>query len=203
MHMDPDDWAVVGMVLGAYLIGSIPFGILASRALGAIDPRTAGSGNIGFTNVLRVSGKGVGILTLAGDLGKGWLAGWGGRMLVEQEPAVLLIAFSVVVGHSFPVFLGFRGGKSVATGMGALLGVAPWVGLGVVVTWFVALGLCRYSSGAALAAFGVLPILAAGLGKGRLFLAFALVLAALIVLRHGDNIVRLWRGTEPRIRSTS
>lgn len=201
--MMPVEWAVAGMVLAAYVIGSIPFGVLVSRALGVVDPRTAGSGNIGFTNVLRVSGKAAGALTLAGDLGKGWLVGWIASMLVAQEPAVLLIAFTVVSGHSYPVFLGFRGGKSVATAMGALLGVAPWVGLGVVVTWFVALGLFRYSSGAALAAYAVLPILAAGMGKGRVFVVFSVLLAALIVYRHRDNIVRLWHGTEPRIGSAS
>lgn len=197
------EWAVAGMVLAAYVIGSVPFGVLASRALGVVDPRTAGSGNIGFTNVLRVSGKGAGALTLAGDLGKGWLVAWAARIVLEQELAVLLVAFTVVLGHSYPVFLGFRGGKSVATAMGALLGVAPWVGLGVVVTWFLALGLCRYSSGAALAAFAVLPLLAAGLGKGMVFVAFAALLAALIVYRHRENILRLWRGTEPRIGSAS
>ncbi len=201
--MMPVEWAIVGMVLAAYVIGSIPFGVLVSRALGVVDPRTAGSGNIGFTNVLRVSGKAAGALTLTGDLGKGWLVGWTARTLVEQEPAVLLIAFTVVLGHSYPVFLGFRGGKSVATAMGALLGVAPWVGLGVVVTWCVALGLFRYSSGAALAAFAVLPILATGLGKGMVFVGFAAMLAGLIDYRHRDNIVRLWRGTEPRIGSVS
>lgn len=201
--MGTGDWAVLGMVVAAYVVGSIPFGVLASRALGVVDPRTAGSGNIGFTNVLRVSGKAAGVLTLAGDLGKGWLVGWAARAAVEQEPAVLGIAFAVVVGHSYPVFLGFRGGKSVATAMGALLGVAPWVGLGVVVTWCLALGLCRYSSGAALTAFAALPVLAAGLGQGMVFVLFAVVLAALIVYRHRENIVRLWRGTEPRIGSTS
>ncbi len=201
--MTTGEWAILGMVLAAYVIGSIPFGVLVSRALGVVDPRTAGSGNIGFTNVLRVSGKAAGALTLAGDLGKGWLVGWAAHRVVEQEPAVLLIALTVVLGHSYPVFLGFRGGKSVATAMGTLLGVAPWVGLGVVVTWFVALGLFRYSSGAALAAFVVLPFLAAGLGKGMVFVLFAGLLAALIVYRHCDNIVRLWRGTEPRIGSAS
>lgn len=197
--MVTSEWAVVGMVLTAYVIGSIPFGVLASRALGAVDPRTAGSGNIGFTNVLRVSGKAAGVLTLAGDLGKGWVVGWAARMVVEPEPAVLVIAFSVVLGHSYPVFLRFRGGKSVATAIGALLGVAPWVGLGVALTWGVALGVCRYSSGAALTAFAVLPVVAAGLGKGMGFVAFAAVLAALIAYRHRENIARLWLGTEPRI----
>ena len=197
------EWAIAGLVLAAYLIGSIPFGVLASRALGVVDPRTAGSGNIGFTNVLRVSGTAAGALTLAGDLGKGWLVGWAARTMLTQELAVLLIAFAVVLGHSYPLFLGFRGGKSVATAMGALLGIAPWVGLGVVATWFLTLGLWRYSSGAALAAFAVLPILAAGLGKGMVFAVFAVLLAALIAYRHRDNIVRLWRGTEPRVGRTS
>ncbi len=197
------EWVVVGMVLTAYVMGSIPFGVLASRALGVADPRRAGSGNIGSTNVLRVSGKAAGALTLAGDLGKGWLVGWAAGEILEQEIAVLLIAFTVVLGHSYSCFLGFRGGKGVATAMGALLGVAPWVGLGVVVTWFVALGLFRYSSGAALAAFAVLPVLAAGLGKGMVFVGFAAMLAALIVYRHRDNIVRLWRGTEPRVGTAS
>lgn len=197
------DWVILGMVLAAYVIGSIPFGVLASRALGVVDPRAAGSRNIGFTNVLRVSGKAAGALTLAGDLGKGWLVGWAARTLLDEELAVLLIAFTVVLGHSYPIFLRFRGGKSVATAMGAMLGVAPWVGLGVMATWFLALGVFRYSSGAALAAFAVLPVLAVGFGEGKRFVGFTVLLAALIVYRHRDNIVRLWHGTEPRVGSSS
>ncbi len=99
-------WLIGILILFAYLLGSVPFGVVVSRLLGAVDPRTAGSKNVGFTNVLRVSGKKAGILTLAGDIGKGWLAGWVATMLLHQEAAVLWVALASILGHLHSIFLG-------------------------------------------------------------------------------------------------
>ncbi len=194
-----NEWLPLLLALVSYLIGSIPFGIVVSRCLGAPDPRTAGSRNIGFTNVLRVSGKKAGLLTLVGDMGKGWAVGWLATQTIDHQAWVLGIAVCPILGHLFPVFLGFRGGKGVATAMGAVGGVAPLIGLELIAIWLLTAALWRYSSGAALAAFGFLPLLALLAGLGELFLVFSIIVAGLIGVRHKGNIERLWRGTEPKI----
>ena len=119
----PDVLVVAILTVLGYLIGSIPFGVVISRLLGTTDPRTAGSRNVGFTNVLRVGGKRAGILTLIGDLGKGWIAAWTAGQLLHDETAILAVALSVIVGHLHSLFLGFKGGKGVATALGAVLGL--------------------------------------------------------------------------------
>lgn len=187
--------------LGAYLLGSIPFGIVFSRLLGAPDPRQAGSRNIGFTNVLRVSGKKVGILTLAGDLGKGWLVGWIAGLGLLPNLWALLAVLSVVLGHLFPVFLRFRGGKGVATGLGCMLGLHFLMGLALVVIWVATVGIWRYSSGGAVMAFGALPVVSWFMTLDLQFTIFSLLLSVLVIGRHKGNIVRLLQGTEPRISS--
>jgi glycerol-3-phosphate acyltransferase PlsY len=201
--LQPNDWLPIVLAIGGYLAGSIPFGIVVSKCLGAPDPRTAGSRNIGFTNVLRVSGKKAGILTLAGDMGKGWAVGWLATQTVENEAWVLGIALCAILGHLFPVFLRFQGGKGVATSIGAVGGVAPSVGLGLIAIWLLTAALWRYSSGAALAAFCSLPLLGLLAGKGGGFLIFSIMVTGLIGLRHRGNIVRLWHGTEPKIGQSS
>jgi len=182
-----------------YLLGSIPFGVVVSKSLGAPDPRTVGSKNIGFTNVLRVSGKKAGLLTLAGDAGKGWLVGWAATQFLHQEALILAVAGTPVLGHLFPVFLGFRGGKGVATAMGAVAGVAPWLGLMLLTAWLAAAGIWRYSSSAALTAFGLLPVGAWFAGRSMTFLAFTVIITGMIAWRHQGNIKRLLSGTEPKI----
>ena len=102
-------WLIGFLILSSYLLGSIPFGVVVSRLLGAVDPRSAGSKNVGFTNVLRVSGKKAGILTLLGDIGKGWLAGWVGTMLLHQESAILWVALASVIGHLHSAFGRLKG----------------------------------------------------------------------------------------------
>jgi len=114
-------WPLIAMMIGGYLLGSIPFGIVVSKCLGAVDPRTAGSRNIGFTNVLRVSGKRAGILTLMGDLGKGWLVGWLATFVTDHTWWPWAIALSPIVGHLYSIYLRFRGGKGVATALGVML----------------------------------------------------------------------------------
>ena len=113
------------MTVFGYVLGAIPFGIVVSKALGLPDPRTIGSKNIGFTNILRVSGKKAGILTLLGDLGKGWVVGWAAMHWLTVEPYIMVVALAPILGHLFSPFLGFKGGKGVATAVGAVLGLSP------------------------------------------------------------------------------
>jgi acyl phosphate:glycerol-3-phosphate acyltransferase len=197
--MTVTDWLALAMMVGGYLLGSIPFGIVVSKYLGATDPRTAGSHNIGFTNVLRVSGRKAGFLTLAGDLGKGWLVGWLAMQVHDHAWWAWLIALSPIIGHLFSVFLGLRGGKGVATALGVIIGVAPWVGFSAVLVWLVTGGVWRYSSGAAITAFILLPVLAAVLRGDQQFVVFTVVVSGLILWRHKENMIRLWNGTEPKI----
>jgi glycerol-3-phosphate acyltransferase PlsY len=200
--MTHTDWLPAILMTAAYAIGSIPFGVVVSRCLGAPDPRTAGSRNIGFTNVLRVGGKTAGLLTLAGDFGKGWLMAWMAMHLIGR-PWALLIGLSVILGHLVSIFLRFRGGKGVATAFGAVLGLEPILGAVLVLIWIGGLLLTGYSSGAAIGSFVLFPVLAAGWTHDSTFVLFAVVVSALILLRHKDNIIRLWKGTEPRMRRQS
>jgi glycerol-3-phosphate acyltransferase PlsY len=188
---------------GAYVLGPIPFGLLVAHALGEKDPRTAGSKNIGFTNVLRVSGKKAGILTLLGDIGKGVVAPVFAQSLGAPRPWVLLIGFAVVLGHIFSVFLAFKGGKGVATALGSVLGIEPFLGFCLLGIWIGTVLIFKYSSGGALAAFLGLPILAYFLNEDFQFIIFSLCILGLIVYRHIENIGRLVKGNEPRIRFTS
>jgi acyl phosphate:glycerol-3-phosphate acyltransferase len=197
--MTVTDLLPLAMIVGGYLLGSIPFGIVVSKSLGTVDPRTAGSRNIGFTNVLRVSGKKAGFLTLAGDLGKGLLVGWLATQFAADTWWPWLIALSPIIGHLYSVFLGFRGGKGVATALGVMIGVSPLIGLIALLIWLVTAGVWRYSSGAAITAFMLLPLLTAGLRTDAQFVAFTAVVSALILWRHKDNMIRLWNGTEPKI----
>ena len=185
-------------LLGGYLLGAIPFGVVVCRALGRPDPRTTGSRNIGFTNVLRVAGKDAGLLTLLGDMGKGWVAGWSAGLVFGDAWMVLAVALAAVLGHLSSVFLRFRGGKGVATALGAILGVQPALGGILLAVWLGTAALWRYSSGAAIAAFALFPLLALFRGDGHL-VVFALVVSSLILLRHRENMRRLWNGTEPKM----
>ncbi len=185
-------------VLG-YVLGGIPFGIVVSKALGLPDPRTVGSKNIGFTNVLRVSGKKAGILTLLGDFGKGWVCAWVAMHWLTVESYIMVVAFAPILGHMFSPFLGFKGGKGVATAVGVVLGLSPSIGLLLLLIWLGAVAIWRYSSGGALAAFGCFPIVAIVNEQRQEFFIFSLVISALIWIKHKDNIVRLWRGTESKM----
>lgn len=197
--MDGSPLYIVTLLAG-YLVGAIPFGVLVCRAMGKPDPRTAGSRNIGFTNVLRIAGKQAGILTLVGDMGKGWLAGWGAATVMSDPWQILAVALASILGHLFPVYLGFKGGKGVATALGAVAGVAPAIGGLLLLTWLIVAGIWRYSSGAAVAAFALLPVIALWHGQVP-FLAFSLLVSGLILYRHRGNMARLWDGTEPKIGS--
>jgi glycerol-3-phosphate acyltransferase PlsY len=187
------------MAMAGYLLGAIPFGVVVSKALGLADPRTVGSKNVGFTNVLRMSGKKAGILTLIGDMGKGWVMGWAAMQWLTDERFIMLVALSAILGHIFSPFLNFKGGKGVATALGAVVGLSPSIGLLLLLIWLGAVAIWRYSSGGALAAFGFFPVLAIVNEQRPEFLVFSLVVSTLIWVKHRDNLVRLWKGTESKI----
>jgi glycerol-3-phosphate acyltransferase PlsY len=198
---------IAAAIVGGYLVGSIPFGVIVMKAAGAGDPRAIGSGNIGATNVLRSGKRGLAFLTLLGDGGKGavavlvaWLAT---RHASIQTQAMLtsLAAGSAFLGHLFPVWLGFKGGKGVATFFGTLLAAAWPVGLAAGATWILVAALFRISSLAALVAVAVAPIIAVLLGRPWPIAALAAVMAVLVYLRHASNIHRLLKGEEPRMGS--
>lgn len=190
---------VIGLAIFGYLLGAVPFGIVISKAMGLPDPRTVGSKNVGFTNVLRVSGKTAGILTLIGDMGKGWVMGFMATQLLQDEWAILFVALAPFLGHLFSPFLGFKGGKGVATALGSVLGVAPLIGLVLLLAWIGAVALWRYSSGGALTAFGFFPLIAALLRPTGGFIFFSIVITGLIVIKHKGNIERLWNRTENKM----
>ena len=188
------------MILAAalgYLLGSVPFGVVITRALGLGDLRKIGSGNIGATNVLRTGHKGAALATLLLDSGKGAIAVLLARWL-GGEGAALVAGAAAFLGHLFPVFLGFKGGKGVATFLGTLIALSWRVGLMACGLWLLTAALTRISSLSALVAAAGAPLLALGFGARGLALA-ALFMAALIFLRHRANIARLVAGTEPRI----
>jgi len=188
--------ALAGWLALGYLLGSIPFGLLLTRAAGLGDIRRIGSGNIGATNVLRAGNRPIAGATLLLDGGKGaaavLLCGWLGGGV-----AGLIGGGGGVLGHLFPIWLGFRGGKGVATGLGVLLASAWWVGLLAGAVWLLTAWVTRRSSAGALAAFAVAPLAAALTARaGVAWLALAI--AALVFARHGGNIRRQIAGTEPR-----
>ncbi len=192
----------VAFLLG-YLCGSIPFGLILTRAAGTADLRAIGSGNIGATNVLRTGRKDLAALTLLLDLLKGTVAVVLAGLLASGDagPAIrpeLLAAAGAFLGHVLPVWLAFKGGKGVATFLGCLLGVAWPAALAFAAVWLSVAGLTRYSSAAALSASAVVPLVLLGMGRADAALVFGL-LAVLLWLKHRANIERLLAGTESRI----
>ena len=190
-------------IILAYLLGSVSFAILVSRLFGLPDPRTHGSGNPGATNMLRTGRKSAAALTLLGDLVKGWLAVVLVRVMVEQglfAPwSVDAAAVAVLLGHIYPVFFGFKGGKGVATALGVLLAISPWLGLSCAGVWLLVFVVTRVSSLSALMAALASPIFAwFWLRQPRAVFAMGL-LAALILWRHSANIRRLLAGEEGRL----
>lgn len=184
-----------GLVAG-YLIGSVPFGLVLTRLAGMGDIRSIGSGNIGATNVLRTGNKPLALATLLLDSGKGAAAA---LLLAALDPmAGLLAGGAAIVGHNFPVWLKFKGGKGVATTLGVLLAAAWPVGIGACLTWLATAVLFRYSSLSALVALSAAPFYAWWLGEPAVALLAAL-LALLSLIRHHENIARLLKGEESKI----
>ncbi len=188
------------LIAVSYLLGSVPFAVLVSRALRHADPRTYGSGNPGATNVLRGGGRLAAALTLMGDAGKGALAVWLGRRIgTAGEALAIACGAAAFVGHVFPVFLRFRGGKGVATFLGVMLGFEPWLGLACCAAWLVVALASRYSSLASLAAAVAAPVLVGLVDGPDAKLALVMAMSALLVWRHRSNIAKLRAGTEARI----
>ncbi len=184
-------------VLAAYCLGSVSFAIAVSRLMQLPDPRTYGSRNPGATNVLRTGKRAAAALTLAGDAGKGWLAVWLAQLYAPEAAA--LAGLAVFLGHLFPLFYRFKGGKGVATAAGVLFGLDVWLGLGSLATWIVIAVFSRYASLASVVAALFAPFFAwyVSLSDDVLFVVASI--AALLVWRHKGNIGRLFAGTESRI----
>lgn len=183
----------------AFLAGSVPFAIIASRLFGLQDPRSYGSGNPGATNVLRSGNKGAAIVTLIGDCAKGWIVVVA-TAAAGFSPSVAATAGAfALLGHVFSVFLRFKGGKGVATALGVLFGIHLGIALLALATWLAIAFTTRYSSAAALCAAAVAPVSAVMLSPDAGVFGATLAMSALLVWRHRDNITRLKNGTEPRI----
>lgn len=185
-------WAIVG-----YLLGSIPFGVILTKAMGLGNLREIGSGNIGATNVLRTGNKGAAAATLLLDGAKGAVAVLLARALAAED-AAQIAALAAFLGHCFPVWLQFKGGKGVATFLGLMLSLAWPVGLLACGIWLATAAISRISSLSALVAAAWSPLVCLMLGQGQIFL-LTLILAGLILWRHRANLARLKAGTEPRI----
>jgi len=183
-------------LVAAYLLGSISFGIVTCKAFGLPDPRTHGSGNPGATNVLRSGKKLAAALTLFGDAAKGWLAVWLAQRSELPEAWILGVALAVFIGHLYPVYYGFKGGKGVATVAGVLLAISPWLGFSVFLTWALAFAMWRVSSLSAIIAAAFAPVYAAAFFGFTLKTAVVLVLAVMLVWKHKSNIQRLLAGEE-------
>ena len=190
---------LASLCLAGYLLGSLPFAVIVSRAFGLADPRSYGSGNPGATNVLRSGNKIAAALTLAGDAAKGWLAVWLALSFSADPAAAALAGLAAFVGHVFPLFLKFKGGKGVATALGVLLGLSPPLAAGAAACWLLTAALTRYSSLAALVTALAVAIAAwPWLAEPRIAACIS-TLCAILVWRHEPNIRKLLAGTEGKI----
>ena len=182
-----------------YLLGSVPFAVIVSRAFGLDDPRSFGSGNPGATNVLRSGSKKAAVLTLLGDAAKGWLAMFIASRVGAGDTAIATAGLAAFLGHVFPFTLKFRGGKGVATALGVLLGFSGALAGITAVIWFAVVLFTRYSSLAALAAAAAAPILASWLlGRDDVTVIIG-IMCGVLILRHKSNIGKLLAGTESRV----
>ena len=189
--------AAVGL---AYLVGAIPVGYLVARAFGIGDIRRHGSGSIGATNVLRTAGPWPAVLTLVGDVAKGAGAvALGAMVAASDERAAAASAVAAVVGNCWSIFLGFRGGKGGATGLGAFLALVPWAVLPAALVWLVVVATFRYVSLASVTSAACVPLGALALGYPRPSVVACVFGAAIVVARHRDNLARLTAGTERRL----
>ena len=198
----------LGLILASYLLGSVSFAVIVSRAMGLQDPRTFGSKNPGATNVLRTGNKMAAGLTLFGDAAKGWaavfLAHYAAQSLGLPIVVVAVCAVAAFLGHVYPIFLRFKGGKGVATALGVLLGLNPWLALATAGTWLILAYVTRYSSLAAVVAaiFAPLYYLLGGNVAWSLIPSYAFaitVISVVLLFRHRANISRLMTGKETRI----
>ena len=188
-------------IASAYLLGSVSFAVLMSRAFSLPDPRTYGSHNPGATNVLRSGKKAAAALTLLGDAAKGWLAVFLAMQFALSNVQIALVALAVFLGHLFPVFLRFKGGKGVATALGVLLALNGWLGMAALTTWLLTAAMFRLSSLAALAAAVGAPIYAILLGLPSEWVLASGIMSLLLLWRHKRNIQNLLAGKESKIGS--
>jgi glycerol-3-phosphate acyltransferase PlsY len=198
MSVDLTVPSILIALIGGYLLGSIPFGVIVTRLGGAGDVRTIGSGSIGATNVLRTGRKDLALLTVLGDGGKGIAAVLLARWLIGPDAAALA-GGGAFIGHIFPVWLRFKGGKGVATFFGVMLAAAWPVGVAAAITWIVVAAIFRWSSLAGLTAGVLAPLYALLLHQGSAIILLAVFTALLILYRHQENIGRLLKGAEPKI----
>ncbi len=191
-------------VIGAYLLGSISFALVSSKIFGLPDPRSYGSGNPGATNVLRTGKKKAAALTLFGDAAKGWLAVFlAMTWLPDNELLIAAVALAAFIGHLFPVFMRFKGGKGVATALGVLLALNPWLGLAALVTWLLMALVFRLSSLAALTAAASVPLFAWLLTLPPSWIVMSALMSLLLIWRHKSNIQNLLAGKETKIGKKS
>jgi glycerol-3-phosphate acyltransferase PlsY len=189
------------LTLCAYLLGSVPTGLLLARAFGGVDIRTKGSGNIGATNVYRTLGRTVGILTLAGDCLKGMIPVLAAKALELPDIWIAAVGVAAFLGHIFPVFLGFKGGKGVATALGVFLAASPLAVLAALGVFIIVLVLWRFVSLASITAAAFMPALTALIDKKPMIVGMSMCIAAIVILKHRDNIKRLRNGTENKFKA--
>ncbi|MBI5588757.1 MAG: glycerol-3-phosphate 1-O-acyltransferase PlsY [Deltaproteobacteria bacterium] len=189
-------WILVPL---AYLLGSVPMGILVVKALGGVDPRTAGSKNIGATNVGRTSGRLPGVLTLAGDMLKGAVPVFTALHLYPEPPFVAAVGLAAFVGHLWPVFLGFSGGKGVATALGVMIVTAPVPTLLCAIVFIAAVLLKRYVSLGSIVSAAMLPVFLSFFPRSKPYMPMGVIIAILIIIKHKENIKRLAEGRENKI----
>ena len=195
---------VLALIVLAYLVGSIPSGLVVARTLGGPDPRQFGSGNLGTANVYRLLGRKAGALTLLGDAAKGALPVALARLTLTslgawQEAGVALVAAAAVAGHVFPLYLGFKGGKAVATTFGVVAVLAPWAALNLVAVYVLALYQTRIFSVSALICAWLLPVAVGLFSDSKSYLLLAGALSGLILVCHRENLERFFKGEEPRL----
>lgn len=186
-------------VVIAYLLGSIPSGILVARALGGVDPRTIGSKNIGATNVSRSAGKRAGVITLLGDLLKGAIPTFIAFRLNHDPLFVSLVGIAAFAGHLFPIYLKFKGGKGVATACGVMLVICPLAILLSALVFFIIVGIKKYVSLASIISAGMLPVFLSFSPRGKDYVFMGVAISVLIIIKHKENIKRLIEGTENKI----
>lgn len=188
------------LIIAAYFIGSIPTGLLLARMFGGVDIRTTGSGNIGATNVSRTLGWKVGVLTLLGDCLKGFLPVLVAQRIGLGEGGVALVAFAAFAGHVYTIFLGFKGGKGVATALGVFLAISPLTVLCAVAIFAFILWRWRYVSLGSITAAAFMPLLVALVDRRGLIFLMSIAVAAIVIWKHRENIQRLKNGTESRFK---
>jgi glycerol-3-phosphate acyltransferase PlsY len=186
------------LVLGGYMLGSVPTGLLVGRAYG-VDVRRVGSGNIGTANVMRAAGKWAAVFTMLGDMLKGLVPVVLAWLLIEDEWTIAAVALAAMVGHCWSVFLGFKGGKGVATGAGTSIGLAPLVGLGLFAFWWLVVLVSRYTSLGAISVMVLSPVAFLLSGQPLPYVLYTVAGGVLVLWRHRENARALLKGTERRI----